>query len=185
MARIGGATVQAGGQRPNIGQLSTTGIAGAINRLLPDRALAILSALLLAVIIIALLRGRADWGRIPWQVWPHLATMGLALALTPVMLLRRKGNRSHRVLGYVWVTAMMVTALFSFTMRFSHPGHFSFIHLISIYVCIMVPLIVIRARQHDPVRHHRAVRGMVIGALLIAGFFTFPFDRLLGHWLFG
>ena len=24
-----------------------------------------------------------------------------------------------------------------------------------------------------------------VGALLIAGFFTFPFHRLLGHWLFG
>jgi len=29
------------------------------------------------------------------------------------------------------------------------------------------------------------VRGLIIGALLIAGFFTFPFHRLLGHWLFG
>jgi uncharacterized membrane protein len=34
------------------------------------------------------------------------------------------------------------------------------------------------------VRHRRGVRAMVTGALLIAGFFTFPFDRLLGHWLF-
>jgi hypothetical protein len=25
---------------------------------------------------------------------------------------------------------------------------------------------------------------LATGALLIAGFFTFPFDRLLGHWLF-
>lgn len=25
----------------------------------------------------------------------------------------------------------------------------------------------------------------IIGALLLAGFFTFPFDRLLGRWLFG
>jgi uncharacterized membrane protein len=33
-------------------------------------------------------------------------------------------------------------------------------------------------------RHRRSVRAMVTGALLIAGFFTFPFNRLLGHWLF-
>ena len=33
-------------------------------------------------------------------------------------------------------------------------------------------------------RHRRSVHGMVIGALLIAGFFTFPFNRLLGAWLF-
>jgi uncharacterized membrane protein len=29
------------------------------------------------------------------------------------------------------------------------------------------------------------VRGMVTGALLVAGFFTFPFGRMLGAWLFG
>ena len=32
--------------------------------------------------------------------------------------------------------------------------------------------------------HRGSVRGMVTGALLVAGFFTFPFDRMLGHWLF-
>jgi uncharacterized membrane protein len=41
------------------------------------------------------------------------------------------------------------------------------------------------ARTHRYAAHRRAVRGMVTGALLIAGFFTFPFGRLLGHWLFG
>jgi uncharacterized membrane protein len=30
-----------------------------------------------------------------------------------------------------------------------------------------------------------AARGMVLGALLVAGFFTFPFGRLMGRWLFG
>jgi len=28
-------------------------------------------------------------------------------------------------------------------------------------------------------------RFLAVGALLIAGFFTFPFDRPLGRWLFG
>ena len=64
-------------------------------------------------------------------------------------------------------------------------GGFSFIHLISLWVLIQVPLIVVTARTHRVVRHRRAVRGMAIGALLVAGFFTFPFHRLLGHWLFG
>ncbi len=179
------ATGATGTTRPAIGQLSTTGVAGVINRILPDRALALLSLMLLAIVVVAVARGYAEWGRIPWQVWPHLATMCLALALTPVMLLRRKGDRRHRVIGYVWVAAMIATALISFTIRTVNNGGFSFIHLLSIFVLIQVPMIVVRARQHDPVRHHRAVRGMVIGALLIAGFFTFPFDRLLGHWLFG
>ncbi len=153
-------------------------------RLLPDRLLAAASAVLLAFVLAALWRGRMDWPGIPALVWAHLTTIGLALALTPVMLLRRKGDRPHRALGYVWVAAMFGTAALSFGMRYTNNGNFSFIHIISVFTVTQVPRIVVRARQHDIVRHRRAVRGMVVGALLIAGFFTFPFDRLLGHWLF-
>jgi uncharacterized membrane protein len=50
---------------------------------------------------------------------------------------------------------------------------------------MLVPVIVISARRHQHAQHRGAVRGMVSGALLIAGFFTFAPDRLLGGWLFG
>lgn len=153
-------------------------------RLLPDRVLAAASAVLFACVVVALLRGRMDWPGIPALVWAHLATIMLALALTPVMLLRRKATVSHRVLGYVWVAAMFGTAVLSFGMRYTNHGSFSFIHIISVFTVVQVPMIVVRARQHAVAKHRRAVRGMVVGALLIAGFFTFPFDRLLGHWLF-
>ena len=64
-------------------------------------------------------------------------------------------------------------------------GGFSVIHILSLWVLIQVPILWWTARTHRVARHRRSVRGMVTGALLIAGFFTFPFDRLLGHWLFG
>jgi uncharacterized membrane protein len=133
----------------------------------------------------AIQRGHADWAKVPPLIWAHLATMAAALALTPVMLGRRKGDTAHRILGYVWVAALLGTAVMSFWMRYANDGRFSFIHLISVFVLAQLPLIVLRARRHDVAGHRRAVRGMVIGALLVAGFFTFPFDRLLGHWLFG
>jgi uncharacterized membrane protein len=85
----------------------------------------------------------------------------------------------------VWVVAMALTAALTFDLHLINPGSYSFIHILSGWTLIQVPLIVIRARQHDIVRHRRAVRGMVIGALLVAGFFTFPFGRLMGSWLFG
>ena len=160
------------------------GVGAAFDRWLPDRLLAGVALVLLGCVVAALLRGHADWPRVPGIIWPHLATIMLALVLTPVMLLRRKGDTRHRVLGYVWVAAMAGTALISFAIRFSNHGNFSVIHIISVWTLINVPLIVIRARRHDIVRHRRAVRGLVVGALLVAGFFTFPFDRLLGHWLF-
>ena len=150
-----------------------------------ERVLAAGSTVLLACVLIALFRGRAEWAQVPWQVWPHLLTIIVALALTPAMLLRRRGDRLHRQLGWVWAGAMFLTAALSLNLRIVHPGHFSIIHLLAIWTLIQVPVIVWSARTHNIVRHRGAVRGMVLGALLIAGFFTFPFNRLLGHWLLG
>ena len=101
------------------------------------------------------------------------------------MLLRPRGDRKHRQLGWVWCAAMFLTVFDSLWVRVINPGHFSYIHALSLFTLVQVPLIVLRARRHDWQRHRRSVRLMVTGALLIAGFFTFPFGRLLGHWLFG
>lgn len=150
-----------------------------------EKLLAAGAVLLLAAVLVAIARGRPDWARVPPLVWGHLLTIGIALGITPVMLLRRRGDRRHRQLGYVWVVAMASTALLSLGVRDSNHGQFSLIHILSAWTLIQVPIIVWAARRHDVRRHRSAVRGMVFGALLIAGFFTFPFNRLLGHWLFG
>ncbi len=150
-----------------------------------ERLLAIGAAVLLVFVLAALWRGRDTWGTIGPAIWLHLATILVAVALTPVMLLRRRGDRSHRRLGWIWVTAMIATALTSFAIRDANDGGFSFIHILSAWTLFQVPLIAWSARQHNVRQHRRSVRAMVLGALLIAGFFTFPFNRLLGQWLFG
>ena len=150
-----------------------------------DRILAFAAVMLLAAVLTALWKGRTEWGEVPSFVWAHIATIVTAVTLTPVMLLRRRGDRLHRRLGWVWVSAMALTALFTFGIRGINAGSLSFIHILSAWTLIQVPLIVWHARNHNHRGHRNAVRGMVGGALLIAGVFTFPFDRLLGHWLFG
>ena len=149
-----------------------------------ERVLAYAAAALLAAVVAALARGSGEWGRVPVLVWAHLLTIVVALALTPVILLRRRGDRRHRTLGTVWVAAMIATAAISLFVHESGPGRFSLIHILSAWTLIQVPIIWWSARTHNVARHRGSVRGMVIGALLIAGFFTFPFHRLLGHWLF-
>ncbi|URW75188.1 hypothetical protein M9980_11615 [Sphingomonas donggukensis] len=156
--------------------------------LAPDRYEQVLSAgavLLLGCVLVALARGQAEWSRVPWVVWPHLLTIIVALALTPVMLLRQRGDGTHRALGTVWVVAMLATAALSFLIRESRHGQLGYIHILSAWVLIQVPMLWWQARTHQVARHRRSVRAMVTGALLVAGFFTFPFNRLLGHWLFG
>ncbi|KQM22111.1 DUF2306 domain-containing protein [Novosphingobium sp. Leaf2] len=153
----------------------------------PDRlekALGVLALVMLAFIVAALFKGIADWPAIPSGIWLHLASIMLALILTPVLLWRQRGTTAHRTLGYVWSGAMFLTAVDSLFVTTSNPGHFSPIHILSVMTIVLVPVLVLAARSHNVARHRRTVRGLIIGALLIAGFFTFPFNRLLGHWLF-
>lgn len=150
-----------------------------------ERLLALASLAMLVAILTAIAKGSGEWGTVPLLVWAHLATIAIALGLTPVMLLRRRGDETHRLLGWIWVTAMFLTALDTLFIRGINRGGFSWIHILSVWTMIQVPLIVWTARAHKVARHRSAVRGMVTGALLIAGFFTFLFDRLLGQWLLG
>jgi uncharacterized membrane protein len=153
----------------------------------PDRfeqALSVGALILLSAAVIAIAKGRAEWDQIPTNVWAHLGTILIALGLTPIMLLRKRGDRLHRQLGWVWVSAMFLTALFTLDIKLINRGGFSFIHILSVWTMIQVPVIIWHAKNHRVAKHRSAVRGMVFGALLIAGFFTFPFGRLMGNWLF-
>jgi uncharacterized membrane protein len=64
-------------------------------------------------------------------------------------------------------------------------GDISPVHALSLFVAVMVPVAVLKARRHDRAGHERTIRGLVIGSLLIAGLFTLPFGRTLGRWLLG
>ena len=149
-----------------------------------ERICAYLAIGLLVVACVAVWKGRPQWELIPWQVWLHLATLAVVLAITPVMLLRKRGDNRHRLLGWIWSACMFATALISLDMREINSGGFSPIHILSVITLIGVPVLILSARRRDIQRHRGQARGFVIGALLIAGFFTFPFDRMLGSWLF-
>lgn len=163
-------------------------------RLLPNQLLAAASLVLALAALAAVARGQPHWGEVRPLVWVHLISIITATLLTPVMLMRAKGTRPHRQLGYIWFAAMLLAAISSlfFNVRTDGGGNwgvfsgdFSPIHLLSVWVLYQAPSIVRRARAHDRAGHEQAVRGMIIGALLIAGFFTFPFGRMLGNWLSG
>jgi uncharacterized membrane protein len=164
---------------------STTSLRPSFAPDVTERALAAGSIILLVAILAAVARGHAQWSRIPAVVWLHLATIGVALVTTPILLLRPRGDRLHRQLGWTWVVSMFSTALISFGIRLSNAGALSAIHIFSAATLIVVPVIVFSARTHRISRHRRSVRIAVSGALLSAGFFTFPFNRMLGTWLFG
>ncbi len=110
----------------------------------------------------------------------HLVSVMLALPLGVSQLVLPKGTFRHRIVGYVWVGLMIFTALVSFSVHVINPGGFSPIHLFSILTLVVAPLIVYRARRGEVAKHQRAVLGLMIGGLGIAGLFTFLPSRALG-----
>jgi uncharacterized membrane protein len=110
----------------------------------------------------------------------HAFAAMAAFALGIVQLTAPKGTLPHRTMGWIWVTLMALIALSSF---FIHEikliGPFSPIHLLSIFTLVMLPLAVVRARRHEVQKHRRSMIGIFIGALVVAGAFTFVPGRIM------
>jgi uncharacterized membrane protein len=118
----------------------------------------------------------------------HLCTVVPALLLGPVVLLRRKGDATHKLLGRIWAALLLVTAITSAFIRTPGAGiaetGFSFIHVFTIWTLINVPLAVHAGRRGEIARHRGMMTGLYAG-LVIAGAFTFLPGRLLGSLVFG
>ena len=130
----------------------------------------------------------AGESRLTWPVMVHLATVVPALLLGPVILLRKKGDAIHKLLGRIWATLMVVTAIASAFIVAPGGGiagsGFSPIHFFTVWTLINVPLAIYLARKGQ-IRHHRgAMTGLYVG-LCIAGAFTLLPGRLLNTFFFG
>jgi uncharacterized membrane protein len=97
-----------------------------------------------------------------------------------------KGTIPHRTVGWIWVGLMLTVAISSFWIHQSRLiGPFSPIHLLSIFTLVMVPLAVLAARRHNVKRHRWSMTFIFLGALVIAGLFTFVPGRIMNAALFG
>lgn len=132
-----------------------------------------------------------DWRLLltsPPAIQIHVAAALTALAIGIVLLIGVKGNRLHRTLGWTWVLAMATTAVSSFFIHRLNPGGpggFSLIHLLSGWTVIALPMAVHAARRHRIADHRRAMTGMFVGGLIVAGAFTFLPGRLMWAMFFG
>ncbi|VWX60770.1 DUF2306 domain-containing protein [Sphingorhabdus sp. 109] len=127
--------------------------------------------------------------RLTLPVILHLATVIPALPLGAYILLRRKGDRLHKILGRTWGGLMMTTAITSFWLGRSDGSglfgtHLGFIHIFAVVTLVSIPLGVWQARIGNIKEHYRAMQGPYIG-LIIAGIFSFIPDRILGNLVFG
>lgn len=113
------------------------------------------------------------------------AAMG-AFALGVIQFAAPKGTLPHRTLGWIWVALMLIVALSSFWIHELRLfGPWSPIHFLSIFTLVTLPLAVYAARKHKVGTHKRAIAGLFLGGLVIAGLFTFVPGRLMARVVFG
>jgi uncharacterized membrane protein len=100
--------------------------------------------------------------RDPWTPLIALHALGAttALLLGGFLILRhRKGDLLHRRVGRIWMADMYWVAFSSFGIQRLDPGHFSWIHGLSLWTIFSLTVAIRAARQHRIQAH----RGWVIG----------------------
>jgi uncharacterized membrane protein len=116
----------------------------------------------------------------------HAFAAMTAFVLGVVQLAAPKGTLPHRTLGWIWVALMLIVSVSAF---FIHQlrlwGEWSPIHLLAIFTLVMLPVAVLAAHRHDVARHRRAMLGLFLGALVIAGLFTLLPGRIMHAVVFG
>ncbi|TDN57852.1 DUF2306 domain-containing protein [Paraburkholderia sp. BL10I2N1] len=98
----------------------------------------------------------------------HIAAATLSVILGTAVLLTDKGTPRHKWLGRLWVAAMFATTLSSFDIRELNPGHFSWVHGLSLLTFVSLGRAIWAIRQGNVHGHQLAMRGSFIG-LVLAG----------------
>jgi uncharacterized membrane protein len=113
----------------------------------------------------------------------HLILALAAFVVGGIQLAKKKGSRTHKMLGYVWVAAIVVICLTSFGIKEVMPngmfGGYSPIHLLSLFILFQVFRGIYFARNNNIKMHRRCMVSTYVGGLVIAGAFTFMPGRLL------
>jgi uncharacterized membrane protein len=115
----------------------------------------------------------------------HVLTVLPAIPLGAYLLFVRKGGTRHRWLGRLWLTLMAATAASTLFIRDINHGRLSWIHLFTLLTIVSIPRALLAARRREFAKHRSIMLSFYIGALIIAGYFTFVPGRLMWKLVFG
>ena len=117
----------------------------------------------------------------------HAFAAMAAFALGLVQFAAPKGTIPHRTIGWIWVMpddGDRASARSGFTTSGWSVRSARSISS-SILTLVMLPLAVMHARRHRVDRHRKAMIGIFLGALMIAGLFTLLPGRIMHAVAFG
>jgi uncharacterized membrane protein len=121
----------------------------------------------------------------PLAVQIHLATVLPAFAIgTWLIFFSRKGAPWHRALGVVYLVLMTSTAIAAFFVRSISRG-FTPIHLFVPLTLFGVVSALWHVRRGNIRGHRRAMLGLYLGGILVAGTLAFLPGRIMHALVFG
>jgi len=116
----------------------------------------------------------------------HAIAAMVAIILGGIQLSIKKGGKTHKLLGRIWVGLMLIVSFSSF---FIHEiklwGLFSPIHLLSIWTIFSVGLAIYFVRVGNIKRHKQVMVSLYVFALIVTGFFTLLPGRVMNQVIFG
>jgi len=125
------------------------------------------------------------WEQLSWVIKAHVIAALTALVIGTAILFRRKGGGFHKALGWSWVAAMAATALSSLWITELNHGVWSLVHLLSGWTIVALPMAIFAIRRRNVAAHRRAMTGIFVGGLLIAGGLSFIPGRFMFEFFFG
>jgi uncharacterized membrane protein len=113
----------------------------------------------------------------------HLATVVPCFIIGTLLMLIKKGTKTHKNFGRIYMILMMITAIITLFMQ-SQVGpkifnHFGWIHLFSFLTIYTVPTAYWAIKNGNVEAHKRKMILLYFGAIIIAGGFTFTPGRYL------
>jgi uncharacterized membrane protein len=109
-----------------------------------------------------------------------------AVILGAIQLSLPKGTRTHKYIGYSWVSLILIVSMSSFWIHtIKMVSIFSPIHLLSVFTIWSVIDAIRSAKRGDIKRHKRTMILLYILALIVTGLFTLLPGRTMNGVLFG
>ncbi len=127
----------------------------------------------------------ALWDDLTRQTQIHVVAAMAALVIGTVILSLPKGRGPHKSLGWAWVVAMAVTAASSLFMTGLNGNAYSLVHVLTGWTIIALPMGVLAIRNRNVIAHRRAMTGIFLGGLVVAGALTFLPGRFMFSLFFG
>ncbi len=134
----------------------------------------------------------------PLAIQIHAFAALEAVLLGPVVLYRKKRDRLHKILGYIWVTNVAIAAISSFFIfgDLAMIGPYGPIHILSVFALWGIFRAVQHAIRKNIVAHKAAMSSIYYWAMGVAGLLTllpgrrmneilFGQNEQIGHWVIG